>query len=386
MISRKRANIFDGLRFGAAFLLALGHVAPEALLSHSVRSFLLRGIVSTTFFALSGFILCQTAGFRGKSWRSLNAQRLARLYPLHLFACLLYIPFLLLGKDRSPVAMVAREYVYWITCLQAFRIPLKDTLSYSMNGPAWSVTPLLFGGFLLPVMRSLNIGNWSSAGIAGSLAGTLLLRISMTIALPYSADSVQLNQWHLEPLPHILEMLAGGITALLILRGLPPWLEAQLASGRALALAAALIFVPLVISIHFFGRPGAFYFVHGPVFPFVLLLVVTAFANRGPIDSFCGRPWIKTAGDISMPLFLFHMPVHEVLVRVTIRLAGRDLTETIWGVVFVLAVTLWVSYLVLKPAEWARRKILVAVLPASVAIREAIHLPCALPRSNGKPV
>ena len=58
VISRKRANIFDGLRFGAAFLLALGHVAPEALLSHSVSIFLLSGIVSTTFFALSGFILC----------------------------------------------------------------------------------------------------------------------------------------------------------------------------------------------------------------------------------------------------------------------------------------------------------------------------------------
>lgn len=356
--SKRHTNTIDLIRFLACFFLAVGHVVPASRIGTGVNLFLLSGIVSTMFFGLSGFIVCQTTSFWRDSWRSLAVQRFARLYPVHILGCLPFLSMLVLGIDRQPLSSLATEAGWWVTCLQAFRWAAPGSLVDELNGPAWALTPLLFGGMALPAIRFLGLGQWPARLLAGTLFALVVLRMGIPLLAPYSDDEHILLVRHVDPFPHVLEVFAGGITALLVRRGGQGRLWSFLARDNTLALATLLVFGPVAIAIHIAGRAGGFYTVHGPIFPFVLLFLVAAFLHRGAADRFCRWKWIRTGGDMSIFIYLFHTPIKEIADRSLVRLGFPNPYETWPRAILILSATILVSYLILPFAERARMRII----------------------------
>jgi peptidoglycan/LPS O-acetylase OafA/YrhL len=331
---------------------------------------------------MSGFILCQTGGYWRESWRSLAIQRFARLYPVHAFGVVVLAPFLFLGADRWPTVDAAREVAWNLVGLQALRWDQQPGIQLELNGPAWSVTPLLFGGMALPVLRRLGMRDWRVTALLGVLGALCLGRIAVTFAAPGIRDAVDLMARHTSPVPHMVEILCGGICYLLMTKA-PEGLQRWLGRDSTMALAAGLIAIPLWVATGNGGEAGAYYFVHGPAFPAVLLFVCAAYYNAGVMDAVSRARWVKMGGEMSILIFLLHMPVWRVMYRVGQRIgipqAALESGPAIGlGMVAIVAA----AYLGLRPAEVSRRWV-TGVLEGWTGARKATPMRTVLAGESG---
>jgi peptidoglycan/LPS O-acetylase OafA/YrhL len=352
---KRYSHSLDLVRLVVCLSLAFVHLTPSDLLGKQLSWSLSSGIGSTIFFGMSGFLLCQTERYWRESWRNLAIQRVARLYPAHVIGLVLLAPFAFLGVDRWPANEVAGEVLWNLAGLQAIRWESHGAIQMELNGPAWSVTPLLFGGIALPVLRKMGLREWRVSALMGVLLILCGLRIAMTFSAPAIRDMADLMARHASPVPHVVEILCGGICYLVMTkapRGVLRWL------GRdwMLALAAFLVAAPLWMATGAWGEVGGYYFVHGPVFPAVLLFIGAAYCNEGVVEAFSRAKWVKTGGEMSILVFLLHIPVWRVMYRVAQRLGVSEQTiESMPVIGLGMAVVVGVAYYGLGPAEVSRR-------------------------------
>lgn len=354
-IAKRYSHTLDLIRFAVCVFVALAHIAPRDLLGSELSVVLSSGICSTIFFAMSGFILCQTSGFWRESWRRIAIQRIARLYPLHVVGFAVLIPFLFLGKDSWPAIEIFKQVLWNASGLQAFGRNGQSGIELALNGPAWSITPLLLGGMALPVLRWAGLRLWTAGGLLGFLIALCAFRIAITLLAPPVSSPVDIMLRHTYPLPHILEILCGGICYILLTRIDAPlgrWLQRD----TTLFLATGLIVLPLWAAVTLNGAVACFYVVHGPVFPAVLLLVAAAYFNGGRVESLSRAKWVKTGGEMSILVYLFHTPVWQILERIGIRSGlPEHILRSAPVIGGVMLVVLAAAYLGLRPAEVTRR-------------------------------
>ena len=147
--------------------VALSDTAGQQLVLGPMRAIVERGYLFVDlFFLLSGVVIAHVYGQRsiasGGEYRSFLWNRLARIYPMHLVATLLFVLPLIAGltefNDRNSVGSLASEF------LLANSIGLFDTLAW--NEVSWSISAEWFAYLLAPFILRLVRPETSSARVA----------------------------------------------------------------------------------------------------------------------------------------------------------------------------------------------------------------------------
>jgi peptidoglycan/LPS O-acetylase OafA/YrhL len=328
----KYSASLDLARFVISILVVIAHSASPALIGNNPSIALNSGIASTIFFSLSGYIICSTSGFWRNSSLHFAARRFARLLPLHWLSCFLLLPWVLIGADRWPLSQLLPEAFWWLLGLQAFHWEQSFDLYMNLNGPAWSITPLLYGTLLLPLVKTRTLAVWSASRLVAVMALLYSLRLAATFLPPSPVSNDDLFLRHVQPVPHMLEILIGGLASLVLAKPCMARFKRWVSRDAVVIGVAALIVALLAVTVSTHGRLGVFYLVHGPVFPLALLFVVALHANNGFIESASAKPWVKTAGELSILIFLLHVPVLALVSRIAIA-AGLQLDSLLLAAV-----------------------------------------------------
>lgn len=121
----------DALRGFAALFVVSFHMLP----------FWPAWLMVDFFFALSGFVLAHTYLYSGRDTSGLQFvfHRLARLYPLHIFALFFFIFAFLVTRDHLPTYADGTLYTFLQQLTLTHSIGMH-TVDQPWNGPSWSVS------------------------------------------------------------------------------------------------------------------------------------------------------------------------------------------------------------------------------------------------------
>ena len=292
-----RYRAIDGLRFIAAMGVVAHHYTGLAGSPFLETLFAKNYLFVDFFFAISGFVIFHTYADRMTSLAAYGdflKNRIARVYPLHLFTLLL---FALLAAtlwrakpDRGfvdPQAFIPNLlmiHAWGTTSLTAF------------NYPSWSISAEWFAYLLFPAVVLL-------LRRAGALA-TLLVALAIVAGLETAVHRGLIEPWttltwHFGALRVLPTFLAGAALAHAIDRlplridGFgPAW---ALFAGSFLAMAAGLDDRLIVLSL-------------------LACLVATAVAERDGATGLLTRRVMAGLGDLSYAIYMIHPLIGMVFI------------------------------------------------------------------------
>ena len=308
-----RIHALDGLRGLLALQVAVYHLAapltqPGMALS-SIRVVLDPAWFAVDmFFVMSGFVMAHVYGSSFGSgaasdatWRFFAA-RVARLYPVHLFALAVMaagiLPFV---HDRPEFTSPDGRFAWTAALASLFMLhgPWIDHRSW--NYPAWSISAEWHAYLLFPMLAPL---------LARLRAAGLKWVVGLGVLLPFV-----LYQFDLADETHPTNGL------LLLLRVLPLFAAGAAAYGlRDAAWTRGSGFAWLA----FAGTP-LLLFMPGTSAVAVLLApcVLLAAVGHAPARRFLGRPSLLWLGGISYSLYMTHSLVEMLGVNVAVRWFNR---------------------------------------------------------------
>lgn len=323
-----------GLRFVAALAVVLLHIVPARF--PEARGPLARlidtGYVGVSlFFVLSGFILAYNyldparGALRGSA-RAFWWARVARVYPLYLFALAFAAPQILgamVQRPRAPRAVAALALDPLL--LQGWWPPA----ACAWNCPGWSLSVEAFFYLLFPMLGVWLLRRGPRAALrigAAAWGAGLLLPALYLLTAPdglVSPTRLDTGRWlvalKFSPVVHLPEFVLGVAAGVHFLAHASPAAgrarDARLARGTALLVTAAVAWFAL-----------------GPSLPFVLLhtgllapvwaLVVLALAHGGGLTGrVLGSAPLVRLGEASYALYLIHAPL-DVYVRKLLALSS----------------------------------------------------------------
>lgn len=249
----KRFDVLDGFRGIAALMVAVYHLHVSGFITE--LNFVMNSYLFVEFFfVLSGFVIAYS--YTGKlnnitDLKLFMKKRFARLWPLHMFVTILFIPFalanILLNIDLGD-RFSAFSFVTNIFLIQALNI--NDGTTW--NIPSWSIsvefyTYFVFGVFyifpfvkkvfLIPIaisLISLIVLYFNSS--MGDTSGYAIFRCTYSFFLGVVAfklhNSVKVKPW--------MEVVIIGIVALLLS-------VSKIASDSFLAFLMPLFFFLIII-------------------------------------------------------------------------------------------------------------------------------------------
>lgn len=141
----------ESLRGLAAIMVVLYH-SPFRFASSSPELISNSYLFVDLFFVLSGFVMAYAYGEKirgGMSFREYIALRLGRLYPLHLFTLLLWLPYILIKQHLYETGFGGTSqldennlYTFVTNLFLLQGIGVNDSLSW--NQPSWSISTEFF--------------------------------------------------------------------------------------------------------------------------------------------------------------------------------------------------------------------------------------------------
>lgn len=279
-----RIPAFEGLRGVLALSVALGHFG----LNHVLERFgfeLRKQLAVFVFFALSGFVLSRAYYFGRRSFPDLALSRVARLFPLHLFAWLWGLALAL--ATHRPLDAVDLG----ASLLLLHNLGLPGLTGWSLNFPTWSISVEMYLSLLFYVVARRP---------SPALAAALTLAGLVCAALWASSDR------------DMIETVAGVNLGLLCGLGgfgvgVAAWIvdrrcAAVFARGRALALSA------LALTLGFMLLPAGVFHYAGAPFAAATLLLLLMLAANGEATFLASRPFVYL-GAISYSIYLLHIPM-----------------------------------------------------------------------------
>jgi peptidoglycan/LPS O-acetylase OafA/YrhL len=360
-----RLEALTGLRIVAAALVFLSHAPRPLWVDGAVGSFMASGYIGVTvFFVLSGFVIAwnytdRLATPSGSELWSYAVARIARIYPLYLFALLVAAaPSILAGTvpERSWVHVLA---------LQAWSSDLP--LVYSLNSPGWSIGVelflyMLFPGIILVLAplrtRPERIAVVAVGAVVALAAITWWFWVTGRGALP-DTDPSSAHRWlYRMPAMRVFDFVLGICAAML----------ARSVSVRSW-LAAVVQIASLGVIVVLMTRPAMAHSVWSwdlaYMVPSGLLIWSLAVGPASPVTRVLGSKPVVRAGEASFAFYLLHMPLLS-------RLSAGEPTD---GVEYVL-VTALLFVLVLMMATGAH---LIVERPAQRWLRARLS-----PREAGR--
>ena len=368
---RPRLPALDGLRGGAALLIAVYHVwllsGRPRLGSPAIRDFLSSGFLAVSlFFVLSGFLLFLPTVLRGGhfgSVRSYAVRRVARVVPAYYLALALGLIFFgLLTSRAMSDAVTPGSVVAHLGFAQneARLIPGYDgQLGFGVDPVVWTLSVEAAFYLLLPLVAVA----WFRRPLAG-LAGVIVAVTAARLALQGHSRNADIL---LSSFPlHAVEFAAGMTAAFLTVRvsrragpegvrQLASWIAPLALLGLALTLIAA-------------GGPDA-----GAVrdaaqrsvatmlaVPLLFAVLIGAVALAAPAVQWpVANPVARRLGDVSYGVFLLHFMVIELALH-SLDFA-HDGSGSAFAKLFAFAIPVtlalaWLSWvLVERPIRrWAR--------------------------------
>jgi len=350
-----------GLRFVAALFVVAFHTrsAFEAF-PWVVRQFIEVGNVGVNlFFVLSGFVLAYNYSGGRLSVRDFWVARFARIYPVYVFALLLFAPAAFRAVPRDELAATA---VSSMTLLQAW------TQHLSWNTPGWSLSaeaffyltfPLLvlaFRGLGVPQLLVWMVGIWLVSLIPASLyvGGTLA---------SISRDVIYYN-----PLLRLPEFVIGVAAGKMFLQqqvrvtGAEKRRRAWARRLSWLAGCAGTAFVAIVLLRDWV--PDALLH-NGLLDPVFIALVYGLAGGTGRLTEALSRPTMVLLGEASYSVYILQSPVFVWLKAAVmlalyqeLRPADRMLNGSVLFVVAYTLVLVVVSILTLYHFEMPARRAL----------------------------
>jgi peptidoglycan/LPS O-acetylase OafA/YrhL len=358
----------NGLRFIAAMAVVGYHFRPLRSLP-GVGPFFATGPAAVGFFfLLSGFVLAfqyPNVSDSTKFWRA----RLIRIYPMYLFAFLLFFPIALQKYHHDGKALIA-SFAVNVTMLQAW-----TSLSQSWNGPSWSLSVEAFLYLVFPFIVSYiefrrHAAIWMTLSLLPSaltvafylhlIPETLWhtwIRNSPLFWLPVFCFGVALGKWRsgFSALPE--RSFDGPIVVLL---GLVAMLTA--------------IWIPQYREI----------LIDGLAAPLFGLIVVMCTFHAPWIGRMLGNPAMDRLGSASYIIYIIQAPLWHYSVGARNLISGRPLYESTVGmrgflcyVLILICVSLLIDRLIDKPVrEWINRywKIRALAISNRLSEREATRI------------
>lgn len=307
------------LRFFAAFWVLGFHTIPRAADDGAWNAFWGRGWMGVTFFfVLSGFILAYTYGATATTVdrRQFWVARVARVYPLYLFALLFSIPQLWhtvgeFGTQGEVVsgARLAGIVVSSLAMLQAW----VDSWVCVWNCPSWSLSVEAFFYALFPFLLPLIATRMGRRFLLiGTIAG-LGISLSASSGAAVGALAQEASMSSLNPLARLPEFLLGLWLGGVYLARRPSWTLAM-----PLALAAGCATVALAV---WSGMHPAFHAPHLVAAPLFALIVWAVAASPNPSRGLLAFAPLVLLGESSYALYLLHGPLHGYALAIFRRVA-----------------------------------------------------------------
>lgn len=325
---KQRLDALTSLRFFAAAMIVLGHADPIFGSFGVAQSLPLNQGVSF-FFVLSGFILAWNYPIlsnwsdRRKFWLA----RVARIWPLHVVTCLLWIA-LIFNFDRSayfPGILGLAKLVANLLLLQSW-VPVHDW-ALSFNGVAWSISTEFAFYAMFPLLIALWQKSWHQLLLCQALIILLTISACTFYAISGSDDYPGvglLGLLYFNPVVRIFEFSIGiGLTILVreIAAAKPTlsnwqWLVIELAAllAAAVGLLAAANFSGIGQTL---GAPAAYYFAKEGLWLFWAILIGVFALSRGPLTRLLSFRVVVFFGEISFALYLCHALVIHYLENYT---------------------------------------------------------------------
>ncbi|MCP8463138.1 acyltransferase [Pseudomonas sp. ZM23] len=313
---------------------------------------------TSTFFVLSGFLLCHvyiTDGQLRESPRSFFTKRLSNLYPLHIFSILLTITVLLvvsqlgIGPDLDQATprfvvydtneaigrLQPQLFHHWMSdrelllnsILQLTMLQAWNPYYLTFNAPLWSLSTLFFFYLCFPYVAPrlarvkhkwrLLIALWLLY-----LVPPALVVASEQYGMPWT------GLLHRNPLLRLPEFLSG-ILAYGLFR---QYKDAGHTPGRWLSLLlGALVLVNFLVADYLYTHGAKYWYFllhNGLLLPAQLVLVYLSALPRDPDSSFIRR-WSPRLGAASLSLFALHVPLFTLFSRTEklIRAPGDCLAD-----------------------------------------------------------
>jgi peptidoglycan/LPS O-acetylase OafA/YrhL len=175
---RPELKALTGFRFLAAFYVFVFHVQIRWPLTEGgpVAKILDQGAVGMTmFFMLSGFVLTYTYGQKEFSVSSYLKNRIARIYPIYVFAALLFIPYLGYQLQQSTpkflvLSILAQGSVIAVSDILMVQAWMPMLFKYLNNTASWSLSAeAFFYVMFVPIVWGLRHANlrtiWYVSGV-----------------------------------------------------------------------------------------------------------------------------------------------------------------------------------------------------------------------------
>jgi peptidoglycan/LPS O-acetylase OafA/YrhL len=353
--SKKHFASLDAFRGLAAMMVVLYH--SQFFVSTQPNAFVLNsGIFVDFFFVLSGFVMAYSYLERiknGFGFVRYTILRFARLYPLHLFTLLLWVPFVLakalfyhqgIGATDPLVANTFASFLQNLFLMQGVGANI------SWNYPSWSVsveflTYLLFFGlvmFVLGLIRRYLLGVLIVLGAAIPLFMTLVI----------SEHTIMSNLMR-----GLSEFFIGAAVYLLHAR----YPVRLLGVGMATVLESLLLVVT-ILCITMISSTAMFYLV---VVLFAIMVYWHAGQRSGMVSRFLELPVMQYLGHISYSIYMTHALIVTIVYNIAIYIAGLE----VGGVA-------GMPHGLLSPYAWIINLLLLAsVLGVSAWTYRAIELP-----------
>ncbi len=301
------APSLDALRLVASLAIVVGHLVPTGLLPIGLENLFHGGVSTTLFFVMSGFVLSTSNRFWQQSWREIAVKRIGRLYSLHLIFFIALLPFAIFGSQRISKHELLRVLGWWGTGMQGL-LPF-GSFEQLWNFPAWVVTPLLIGGLSLPWLKLAKLRKWPLESSFGLLFVVVGIRLAFDLLQDGPASDFESTKRHMAFLPRLLEINAGALSGVIFWQLGTRFNLIWLGRDATLALLLLLLEGSLIYIESWYGAPGLFTFTHGPVLPILLVCVASAYMNQGRIAALCRRKWIAKGAQISILVWILHIPL-----------------------------------------------------------------------------
>lgn len=290
--NKKHFQSLDAFRGIAAVMIILYHSQfySDAIPNQFVRN---SHIFVDFFFILSGFVIAYSYLNRiseGISFSKFMILRFARLYPLHLFTLLLWVPYIGIKIYLYQLGIGATD-PYSENNLTGFienLLLLQGFTTISWNYPSWSISVEFFT-YLLFFIVFFFLRN-------RSFSLKLFVIIAILTLTFLTKDSIDFLHHYLNC---INEFFLGVFVYYLYKKSTHPSLSFYLSSLLEILTLAMVAFT--IYAMH-----SSKLFFYATIFSFVLTLYIFSVQHKGIISLLLQRSFFQHLGKISYSIYLMH--------------------------------------------------------------------------------